>query len=95
MGTSGGFGVYGEYIAVCQLFQSVTYRCLGFEYFSNPEDRGSGHITWVANGKKSWTMFPDAVGAVESMDIGQRLISEEPMAMVCQALISSLSISGR
>ncbi|AFR94645.1 glucosidase [Cryptococcus neoformans C23] len=54
----------------------------GFEYFSNPEDRGSGHITWVANGKKSWTMFPDAVGAVESMDIGQRLISEEPMAMI-------------
>nr|KIR47083.1 glucosidase [Cryptococcus bacillisporus CA1280] len=53
-----------------------------FEYFSNPEDRNSGHITWVANGKKSWTMNPAAVGADESMGIGQRLISEEPMAMI-------------
>lgn len=76
-------------ILVSSNFWSVTYRCLGFEYFSNPEDRDSGHITWVANGEKSWTMYPAAVGAVESMGIGQRLISEEPMAMVCPAFISS------
>lgn len=32
-------------------------------------------------------MNPAAVGADESMGIGQRLISEEPMAMVCPVFI--------
>lgn len=51
--------------------------------FSDPNNRNSGYITWVADGKKSWTMYPAAVGPLSSMNIGQRLISEEPMAMVC------------
>lgn len=63
-------------------YTSLTMYLAGFEMFSDPNDRGSGYITWVANGKKSWTMYPAAVGPLSSMNIGQRLISEEPMAMV-------------
>ncbi|WVO15881.1 hypothetical protein L204_103546 [Cryptococcus depauperatus] len=53
----------------------------GFEYYADPNARDKGHITWVANGKKSWTMYPAAIGPSDSMKIGQRLITEEPMAM--------------
>lgn len=62
---------------------SLTIYLAGFEMFSDPNNRNSGYITWVADGKKSWTMYPAAVGPLSSMNIGQRLISEEPMAMVC------------
>lgn len=62
---------------------SLTFYLAAFEMFSDPNDRDSGYITWVANGEKSWTMYPAAVGPLSSMNIGQRLISEEPMAMVC------------
>ena len=54
----------------------------GFEMYSNPNDRSSGHITWFADGQKSWTMYPSAVPARPELDMGARLISEEPMAMV-------------
>lgn len=54
----------------------------GFEYYTNPSARTSGHITWVADGVKSWTMYPAAVGPNADSQVSQRLISEEPMAMV-------------
>ncbi|OCF31258.1 glucosidase [Kwoniella heveanensis CBS 569] len=52
------------------------------EMYSDPNNRDAGHITWVADGVKSWTMYPAAVGPDTTMGIGQRLIPEEPMAMV-------------
>lgn len=61
----------------------------GFEYYSNPNDRSAGHITWVSGGRKSWTLNPAAVGPNPRSQVSQRLITEEPMAMVSpeQALI--------
>ncbi|OWZ49099.1 glucosidase [Cryptococcus neoformans c45] len=82
-------GTYQEAVSSLTYIDSDNYvgtsggfGIYGFEMFSDPNDRGSGYITWVANGKKSWTMYPAAVGPLSSMNIGQRLISEEPMAMV-------------
>lgn len=55
----------------------------GVEVFADPNDReNGGHITWMANGKKTWTMRPSAVGKNDESQIGQRLISEEPMTIV-------------
>lgn len=51
--------------------------------FADPNDREhGGHITWMANGKKSWTVRPSAVRKNDQTQIGQRLIPEEPMTMV-------------
>ncbi|WVQ80501.1 hypothetical protein IAT38_002606 [Cryptococcus sp. DSM 104549] len=61
---------------------SNKFGVYGFEYYTNPDNRAGGHITWVADGKQSWTMYPPAVGPMASMQIGQRLITEEPMAMI-------------
>ena len=81
-GTSGGFGVYGKLridLVVCFADEPE-----GFEYYSNPNDRSGGHITWVANGVESWTLLPAAVGPNPRSQVSQRLITEEPMAMVSQ-----------
>ena len=50
--------------------------------FANPANRDQGYINWVADGKETWTMQASSVGPNTNMQIGQRLISEEPMAMV-------------
>ncbi|KIR25912.1 glucosidase [Cryptococcus deuterogattii 99/473] len=82
-------GTYQEAVSSLTYIDSNNYvgtsgkfGIYGFEMFSDPNNRNSGYITWVADGKKSWTMYPAAVGPLSSMNIGQRLISEEPMAMV-------------
>jgi hypothetical protein len=54
----------------------------GFEYYTNPKARTSGHITWVSEGEKSWTLYPAAIGPNAETNISQRLIPEERMAMV-------------
>lgn len=61
---------------------SGAFGVYGFEYYGNPADRDNGYITWVASGTKSWTMHAAAVGPNSRTEIGQRLVAEEPMAMV-------------
>ncbi|ODN95906.1 glucosidase [Cryptococcus wingfieldii CBS 7118] len=82
-------GTYQEAVSSLTYIDNANYvetrggfGIYGFEYYTNPDDRENGHITWVANGQRSWTMYPASVGPVEDMDIGQRLITEEPMAMI-------------
>ncbi|WVQ79795.1 hypothetical protein IAT38_001895 [Cryptococcus sp. DSM 104549] len=82
-------GPYQEAVSMTTLVDNADYvgnsnkfGVFSFEYYTDPNDRESGHITWVSDGEKSWTMYPAAVGPMESMGIGQRLISEEPMAMI-------------
>jgi hypothetical protein len=43
---------------------------------------GDNYITWVANGEPSWTLHASAIGPDAGADIGQRLISEEPMYLI-------------
>jgi len=41
-----------------------------------------GYITWVSSGKESWTLRGTGVGPNDKTEVGQRLISEEPMSLV-------------
>jgi len=61
---------------------SGDFRTFGVEYKSNIESRKDGYVTWYSQGKESWTMKATAVGPNPMTEIGQRLIAEEPMAMV-------------
>ncbi|KAJ9116310.1 hypothetical protein QFC22_004750 [Naganishia vaughanmartiniae] len=54
----------------------------GFELYGNENTRGDNYITWVANGKPSWTLHAESIGPDPLTDIGQRLISEEPMYLI-------------
>ena len=54
----------------------------GFEMYSDPSNRDSGYVAWQANGKRTWTLHSSAIRANPLTQIGQRLISEEPMAMI-------------
>ncbi|KAJ9125351.1 hypothetical protein QFC22_000311 [Naganishia vaughanmartiniae] len=61
---------------------SDEYGVFGVESYANENTRGDNYITWVANGKPSWTLPAQAIGPDAGADIGQRLISEEPMYMI-------------
>lgn len=74
------FNTYGTSLSADRGF--VFSNWAGVEMFADPNDRNGGHITWMANGKKSWTVRPSAVGPNDQTEIGQRLIPEEPMTMV-------------
>jgi hypothetical protein len=61
---------------------SKDFVTFGFEYSTDTSDRSNGYITWVSNGKKSWTMDAGIVGPNSKTEVGQRIIPEEPMALV-------------
>jgi len=54
----------------------------GFELHAEPENRENGYITWVGGGREAWILRNSAIGPNPRVDVGQRLIPEEPMAMV-------------
>ena len=58
------------------------FGVFGFEYASDKQDRSKGYVTWVSEGKKSWTMTAQAVAANPRTEISQRTVTEEPMALV-------------
>lgn len=74
------FNTYGVYLV---RYPFASANRTGVEVYADPNDReNGGHITWMANDKKSWTVRPSAVRANDKTQIGQRLIPEEPMTMV-------------
>jgi len=52
------------------------------EYMPDPENRPNGFINWVAGGERVWGYTGATVGPDANVNISQRLISEEPMALV-------------
>ena len=60
------------------------FKMFGVEIMSNSEDRAKGWVTWYSQGKKSWTMHGSAVAANPRTEVSQRLIAEEPMALVSE-----------
>ncbi|KAJ7288522.1 glycoside hydrolase family 16 protein [Mycena rebaudengoi] len=54
----------------------------GFEYWSDPDNRDDGYITWVSSGKESWKVTSATIGPDTTSEVGQRLISEEPMYII-------------
>ncbi|KAL1745973.1 glycoside hydrolase family 16 protein [Schizophyllum fasciatum] len=61
---------------------------VGMEYWSNPDNRDEGFITWFINGDPTWTLPANAIPARSDIDMSQRLIAEEPMYMVLNLGIS-------
>ncbi|CBQ70856.1 related to KRE6-glucan synthase subunit [Sporisorium reilianum SRZ2] len=61
----------------------------GVEFSPDFNYDGSGTITWYVDGKPSWTVNPKAFPARPALDISQRIIPVEPMAIVMNLAISS------
>jgi hypothetical protein len=62
--------------------RSREFAVFGFEYSTDSKARENGYIHWITDGKPAWTMYADAIAANPRTEIGRRMISEEPMAMV-------------
>lgn len=59
--------------------RAVTY---GVQYSPDWTGTGQGSVTWFIDGKATWTVQASAIGPDVQMDIGQRLIPVEPMAII-------------
>lgn len=65
------------------------YVKYGVEFSPDFNYDGSGSMTWYVDGKPSWTVNPKAFPARPDLDISQRIIPVEPMAIVMNLAISS------
>lgn len=63
------------------------YQKYGFEWFSDPNHRDNGYISWYVGDTNMWSMTPAAIGPEAETEISQRLIPEEPMVH-CRASLS-------
>jgi len=61
------------------------YKTFGFEYWSDPNDRNAGYVEWQVDGQPSHRVLAAAVAPDQGdggSGVGQRLIPEEPMAII-------------
>lgn len=63
------------------------------EWLADFNNRRNGHITWAIDRKRAWTMRPGAIAANPRTEIGDRIISEEPMYMIFNFHMVSLGHS--
>ncbi|BGP54249.1 hypothetical protein JCM8202_001385 [Rhodotorula sphaerocarpa] len=59
-------------------YEGKGYTSYGYEYDPGAE----GRITWAINGSQTWQLNADAMPPNAETQIGQRLISQEPMYMI-------------
>jgi hypothetical protein len=59
-------------------FEGAHYTNYGFEYTPGSD----GQITWAIDQSPTWRILSSAMGPDETVDIGQRDISNEPMAII-------------
>ncbi|KAJ7505511.1 glycoside hydrolase family 16 protein [Mycena galericulata] len=64
------------------VYSDQDYGVYGFEYWSDPDNRDDGYITWVSSGTKSWGVTAASFGPDSTAEISQRLIPEEPMYLI-------------
>jgi len=55
------------------------YVTLGYEWWSDPNHRSDGYITWFYDQHPTWTVTAAAIGPNAQSQVSQRLIPEEPM----------------
>ena len=63
----------------------------GFEYWSNPQNRDEGFVSWMVGDQQTTRMGAGAVAADQGPDgsgVDRRLIAEEPMSIVLNLAIS-------
>ena len=77
-------GIWQEALSALTFLPDASYErtqgqfsTYGFEYL--PSRGNDGYITWVVDGQKAWTMTNAALAANAKVEIGPRLIPEEPM----------------
>ncbi|TIC00650.1 concanavalin A-like lectin/glucanase [Wallemia mellicola] len=82
-------GVYQEAVSGVTFLGNDAYELtkqefmkFGFEYSADPKTRDTNSITWFVDDDRTWTMNAAAVGPDERVEIGQRLVSEEPMSII-------------
>ncbi|KAM0791358.1 hypothetical protein ACM66B_005825 [Microbotryomycetes sp. NB124-2] len=79
-----------ESASVITLTDDTSYDGKGYTTFGFEYDPGAdGRITWAVNATPSWQLNSDAIGPNAEAQISQRLISEEPMAMILNLAIST------
>lgn len=80
-------GVYQQALSAVTYIDSQNYggqgyATYGFEWWSNPSNRASGYILWYSQGAQTWKITPASTGPDSTVQIGQRLIPEEPMYII-------------
>lgn len=61
-----------------RFYEGRDYQTFAFDYEPGP----SGYVNWYTGGEKKWGMTAATVGPNSRNNIGQRVISEEPMVSV-------------
>jgi len=64
------------------IYNDQDYGVFGYEWYSDPNDRSNGYITWSAQGEPSWKVTAGSIGPDPTVDIGPRIIPEEPMYII-------------
>jgi beta-glucanase (GH16 family) len=88
-------GVYQEAVSALSPIPVTAYAHTGavftkfaMEYTPDFAGTGTGHITWYVNGAATWTTTSASFPARPDIDIGQRLVPVEPMAIIMNLGIS-------
>ncbi|KAL6303895.1 glycoside hydrolase family 16 protein [Sparassis latifolia] len=80
-------GIYQQAVSAVTYINGSNYNDAGYakyayEWYSNPDNREAGYITWFADGQQTWKVTPATLGPDSITQISGRLIPEEPMYMV-------------
>ncbi|TEB26060.1 concanavalin A-like lectin/glucanase [Coprinellus micaceus] len=68
--------------AVQQSGSGAKFTTFGFEYHGHPKSRDDGYVMWQVNDSPTHRVGAGSVAADPLVDIGNRLIPEEPMAII-------------
>lgn len=55
------------------------FATFGFEYWSDPDNRDQGFVTWQADGSKTFTAPASMLAGDDATGIKARIMPEEPM----------------
>ncbi|GAA5996533.1 uncharacterized protein JCM10292_003034 [Rhodotorula paludigena] len=81
--------VYQESASIITLTDETSYEGRGYTTFAFEYEPGpAGKITWFVNSTPSWQFMASAMGPNAETQIGQRLVSEEPMSINLNLAIS-------
>ena len=66
------------------VYNNTDYAVYGYEWWSDPNNRDDGYITWYSQGQKTWTATAATIGPDPITGVSQRLIPEEPMVSLAR-----------
>ncbi|KAF8527506.1 glycoside hydrolase family 16 protein [Hysterangium stoloniferum] len=80
-------GPYQQAVSAVSFVDNANYDGTGFglyglEWWSDPNHRDDGYVTWYQGSDKMWTMTAAAVGPDTLSQVSQRPVAEEPMSLI-------------